>query len=51
MHTCPICQQPVDTSTQAHVVGADGRVYHPDCYTAEADQPANPPAPAPAQGG
>lgn len=39
MNTCPICTNPVDTNTEAHVTGADGQTYHADCYSAQADTP------------
>jgi hypothetical protein len=34
---CPVCNNPVDTNTEAHVIGSDGAVYHAQCYDAHSD--------------
>ena len=40
---CPLCNQPVNTNTDAHITETDGTVKHHECPTANdsvADDPA-----------
>jgi hypothetical protein len=35
MEICPVCVLPVDVSTEAHVIGANGETFHAECYNKE----------------
>lgn len=40
--TCPVCNQPVDINTEAHITEQDGMVTHHVCSVPQVEPPVEP---------